>query len=78
MLATILGIVLLVLAVALVVLVLVQQGKDKNLSGAIAGGADTFFGKSKGANNDKLLSTATTVVSVVFTLVVLVMPFIIK
>ena len=78
MLATILGIVLLVLAVALVVLVLIQQGKDKNLSGAIAGGADTFFGKSKGANNDKLLSTVTTVVSVVFTLVVLVMPFIIK
>ncbi|MBR2432939.1 MAG: preprotein translocase subunit SecG, partial [Clostridia bacterium] len=57
---------------------LVQHGKDKNLSGAIAGGADTFFGKSKGANNDKLLSTVTTVVSVVFTLVVLVMPFIIK
>jgi preprotein translocase subunit SecG len=73
-----LGIVLLVLAAALVALVLLQQGKDKNLSGAIAGGADTFFGKSKGANNDKLLSTVTTVVSVVFTLVVLVMPFIIK
>lgn len=70
-----LGIVLLVLAVALVALVLLQQGKDKNLSGAIAGGADTFFGKSKGGNSDKLLSTITTVVSVVFVAVVLVMYF---
>ena len=38
-----LGIVLLVLAVALVVLVLLQSGKDKNLSGAIGGGSETFF-----------------------------------
>ena len=75
MLATILGIVLLVLAVALVVLVLVQQGKDKNLSGAIAGGADTFFGKSKDANGSKKLSVITTIVSIVFTVVVLVMYF---
>lgn len=70
-----LGIVLLVLAVALVALVLLQQGKNKNLSGAIAGGADTFFGKSKGGNRDKLLSNITTIVSVVFVVVVLVMYF---
>ena len=70
-----LGIVLLILAVALVALVLLQQGKDKNLSGAIAGGADTFFGKSKDADNNKKLSTVTTIVSIVFTVVVLVMYF---
>ena len=70
-----LGIVLLVLAVALVALVLLQQGKDKNLSGAIAGGADTFFGKSNAAGGSKMLSMVTTIVSIVFTLVVLVMYF---
>ena len=70
-----LGIVVLVLAAALVALVLLQQGKDKNLSGAIAGGADTFFGKSKEAGNNKKLSTVTTIVSIVFTVVVLVMYF---
>ena len=70
-----LGIVLLILAAALVALVLLQQGKDKNLSGAIAGGADTFFGKSKEADNNKKLSTGTTIVSIVFTVVVLVMYF---
>ena len=73
----ILGGILLALAVVLTVLVLLQQGKDKNLSGAIAGGADTFFGKSKGANNDKLLSTITAVASVIFAVVVVVMPFVI-
>ena len=73
----ILGGILLALAVVLTALVLIQQGKDKNLSGAITGGADTFFGKSKGANNDKLLSTITAVASVIFAVVVIVMPFVI-
>ena len=65
------GIVLLVLAVALVVLVLFQSGKDKKLSGTIAGGAETFFGKSKAADSDKALSVITTVIAIVFALVVL-------
>ena len=73
----ILGGILLALAVVITSLVLLQQGKDKNLSGAIAGGADTFFGKSKGANNDKLLSTITAVASVIFAVVVVVIPFVI-
>ena len=73
MLEIILGIVLLVLAVALVVLVLFQSGKSKKLSGSIAGGAETFFGKSKGADNNKVLSVVTTVTAVVFTILVLAM-----
>ena len=73
MLEIILGIVLLILAVAMVVLVLFQSGKDKKLSGTIAGGAETFFGKSKAADYDKALTVATTVVSVVFVVLVLTM-----
>ena len=73
MLETILGIILLVLAVAIVALVLMQQGKDKKLSGAIAGGADTFFGKSKSADQGKLLSYATTVLAIVFVGIVVAM-----
>ena len=68
-----LGIVLIVLAVALVVLVLFQSGKDKRLSGTIAGGAETFFGKSKATDYNKTLSIATTVVSIVFAGLVLAM-----
>lgn len=60
------GVTLLVLSVALVVLVLFQSGKDKQLSGTIAGGAETFFGKSKANDYGKTLSIVTAVVSVVF------------
>ena len=65
----ILGIAILLLSVVLVVFVLMQSGKDKKLSGSIAGGADTFFGKSKIKSNDKLLSRVTTVLSLVFVVV---------
>jgi preprotein translocase subunit SecG len=50
-----------------------QQGKDKKLSGAIAGGADTFFGKSKSADHSKILSYATTVLAIVFVGIVVAM-----
>ena len=73
MLETILGVILLALAVVLVALVLMQQGKDKKLSGAIAGGSDTFYGKSKGAGKDKILSTVTGVVAVIFVGIVVAM-----
>lgn len=69
----VLGIVLLVLAVALIALVLMQQGKDKKLSGAIAGGSDTFYGKTKGAGKDKILSIATTIIAIVFVIIVIAM-----
>lgn len=69
------GIVLLVVAVVLVVLVLVQSGKDKRLSGTIAGAAETFFGKSKAVDNEKKMSIATTVISIVFAVIVLAMYF---
>ena len=71
----VLGIVLLVFAIALIVLVLFQSGKDKRLSGTIAGASETFFGKSKAADNDKKLTIATAILSVIFAIVVLVMYF---
>ena len=63
------GVTLLVLAVAIVVLVLFQSGKDKKLSGTIAGGAETFFGKSKANDYNKTLSVITTVLASVFAVV---------
>ncbi len=68
----ILGIVDILLAVSLVFLVLFQQGQDRGL-GAIAGGAETFFGKSKGRSIDSLLKKLTTVVAVSFLLVTVVL-----
>lgn len=67
----VLGIILLIAAVFLVVAVLMQHGKQKGLSGTIAGGAETFFGKTKGKTIDKILSKATTIVAIVFVVIVI-------
>ena len=68
-----LGVVLLVMSALLIVCVLMQSGKDKRLSGSIAGGADTFFGKTKGKTSDKLFSRAPTILSFLFVAVMVVM-----
>lgn len=68
----VLGIILLIFAVFLVIAVLMQSGKSHNLSGTIAGGADSFFGKSKGKTVDRVLSKLTTVVAIIFALLVVV------
>ena len=68
-----LTIILVVLAVAVVVCVLLQSGKDKSLSGSIAGGAETFFGKSQGSRWDKVFAKLTTIVAIVFVVVVIAM-----
>ena len=68
-----LGVVLMILSVFLVVAVLLQQDKDKKLSGTITGGADTYYGKGKGTSWDKILARATTVVSILFAILVVAM-----
>ena len=69
----VLGIILIVMAVFLLFAVLMQSGKDKRLSGSIAGGAETFFGKTKGKTWDKILSRVTTIVSIAFAVLVVAM-----
>lgn len=65
---TILTIVHIILAIILVAVVLLQSGKQAGLSGAISGGAETFFGKNKARTLDGMLSRATTVVALLFIL----------
>ncbi len=71
---TFIGIVLIVAAVFLVVAVLLQSGKDKSLSSAISGSSssDTYYGKNKSNSRDYILNKLTTVVAIVFALLVLV------
>jgi len=54
------------LAIVLIVVVLLQSGKQAGLSGSIAGGAETFFGKNKGRTVDALLSKWTAVAAILF------------
>ena len=70
-LITILCSVMILLAIFLVIAVLMQSGKDNRLSGTIAGGAETFFGKTRGKTVDRVLSKATTIVSIIFVILVL-------
>ena len=69
----ILGIVLAIISIGLIVAVLFQPGKDKRLSGAIAGGADTFMAQGKAGKRDQILGKATVVMCVVFFVVILVL-----
>lgn len=41
------GAILIVASIIITIVVLMQEGRSQNLSGAIAGGAETFLGKSK-------------------------------
>ncbi len=62
----VLGTVLILISIAIVILVLLQQSKQQGLSGAIAGGADTFFGKNKGRTMEAKLEKITKVLCTVF------------
>ncbi|MBR5321922.1 MAG: preprotein translocase subunit SecG [Clostridia bacterium] len=69
---TILGVILLVAAVFIVIAVLMQEGKSKGMGAVSGGSSDTFFGKTKGKTWEKTLSKLTTIVGVVFVVLVLV------
>lgn len=62
----IITIVLMIVDVALIVLVLAQHGKSAGLPGAIAGGAETFFGKSKAKSLEGKLALLTKVLAATF------------
>ncbi len=46
-------------SIALIAVVLLQSGKEAGLSGALAGGSETYMGKNQGRSMDKLLASAT-------------------
>ena len=70
---TVIGVLLIIMAVFLVISVLMQSSKDHRLSGSIAGGAETFFGKTKGKTLDALFNKLTTIIAIVFVVLVLVL-----
>ncbi len=63
---TIVRIIHLILSLVLIAVVLLQSGKAQGLSGAIAGGSETFFGKNKGRTIDAILEKWTSVVAIAF------------
>ena len=58
-------------SVAMILVVLLQSGKEAGLSGAIAGGSDTYMSKNKKGGLDKTLATATKWIALVWVLLTL-------
>lgn len=58
-----------IFALGLIASVLLQSGKSAGISGAIAGGAETLFGRKKGL--DQLLGKVSTVLAMGFLLLTL-------
>ena len=64
---------LIVAAVFLVVAILLQSGKEKGMSSALGGASsDTYYGKNKANSRDYILNKLTTVVAIVFAVLVIV------
>ena len=61
-----LGGLLIAASLFLIIVVLLQESKSAGLSGAISGGADTFFGKNKGRTIEAKLAKMTKVVATLF------------
>ncbi len=71
-----LNIVYLIVCVGLIFIVLMQSGKQAGLSGSIAGGAETFFGKSKARTMDAMLGKLTSVCAVLFVILAVALHFV--
>ncbi|MBI5974090.1 preprotein translocase subunit SecG [Staphylococcus canis] len=52
--------------IALITVVLLQEGKSNGLSGAISGGAEQLFGKQKQRGVDLFLHRLTIILSIIF------------
>ncbi|MBE6551028.1 MAG: preprotein translocase subunit SecG [Ruminococcaceae bacterium] len=68
---TILCVFLIIFAIAITVLVSMQSGKNTGMS-AISGNSDTFYGKAKSKQKEAILSKLTTILSIVFVIVAIV------
>ena len=61
----ILTVIFIIISIALAVIILMQEGKSAGL-GAIAGAADTYWGKNKGRSMEGRLVTGTKILVVLF------------
>ena len=65
------GAVLIISAIVIVITVMLQQSKQQGLSGALAGGSDSFFEKNKGRTMEAKLAKITKLFTVFFFIAVL-------
>ena len=64
------------LSIALIVVVLMQSGKESGLSGALSGNSDNYLGKSGKKNLDQVLASSTKWIAAVWVVLTLVLSLI--
>ena len=62
----ILGVLLILTSIATIAIVLMQKSREGGLSGAIAGGSDTFVGKQYSSTYEAILAKVTRYIAIVF------------
>ena len=60
------GAVLILSAIVIIIAVMLQQSQQQGLSGAIAGGSDSFFDKNKGRTAEAKLAKITKIFAGIF------------
>ena len=73
MLRTIATVIFIVICIALVILVMLQESKNTGLTGTVSGMADTYWGKNKGRSMEGKLVRWTTILGVIFFILTIVM-----
>ena len=73
MLVTILTILEVIASVALIVVVLLQSGKEAGLSGALSGSSDSYLSKNKKGGLDQILASSTKWIAIVWVVLTLVL-----
>ena len=60
-------------SLALIVVVLLQSGKEAGLSGALSGSADSYLSKNKKGGLDQILASSTKWIAIVWVVLTLVL-----
>ncbi|WP_274648553.1 preprotein translocase subunit SecG [Paenibacillus humicola] len=71
-------ILLIIFSLALITVVLLQKGKSAGLSGAISGGAEHLFGKTKARGMDLFLQRMTIGIAAGFFITALIVAYLVK
>ena len=66
MIRNILLVVHIIVCVSLILIVILQSGRSAGISGEVAGGAETFFGKNKARTLNGMLGRWTTYAAIIF------------
>lgn len=66
MLKTVLMVLHVIVCLTLIFVVILQSGRSAGITGEVAGGAETFFGKNKARTLNGMLGRMTTISAIIF------------